>query len=97
MNEKLRRGITGEGFAELLRHPGRGRIRGDIEMQNSSATMIDREPDIKKLEPCRGDDQEIHCREDVPMIAKEGRPSLTIMISRTRGRQVSSDGRQTNG
>jgi len=67
---------VGEGLAKSLAHPTRGWTRGDVEEENSPSPMIEREPDIEKVEAHGGYHEEVHRGDYVSVIPKEGAPAL---------------------
>ena len=70
------RGFLREGIAELLDHPPSDRVLGHVEMENAPPAMVDREPDVEKMETDRRHDEEVHPGDHVPVIAQEGDPAL---------------------
>src|SRR5258706_16027791 len=45
-------------------------------MENAPPAMVDREPDVEKMEADRRHDEEVHPGDHVPVIAQEGDPAL---------------------
>jgi len=85
-------GLVREGLAKLLRHPICRRMVGDVEVQNFTSTMVDREPDVQQLESDCGDDEEVHPGDDILVIPKEGYPALLLIGIRPDFRHVARDG-----
>jgi hypothetical protein len=63
-------------FAQLLGHPPSSWTRGDAEGKNASPSVIERKPDIEQPEAHRRHDEEVHSRDHVSVIPKEGGPAL---------------------
>lgn len=80
-----------EGVAQLLAHPERGWTRGDVEGENASPPVIDREPEIEQPEAHGWHDEEIHRRDRVSVVAKEGGPALLRFGIGVDVRQVPRD------
>jgi hypothetical protein len=68
-----------EGLAQLLNHPAsRWVLLSDVEVENPSSSMVDREPDVQQSESHGGNDEEVHPSDHVLVIAEEGRPALLL-------------------
>ena len=84
----------GECFAELLHDPLRRRVRGDVEVNHPSTSVSKDEPDVQHSEANGRDSEEVHRRDAVSVIPKEGPPALWLLsngeslweISRHRGK-----------
>ena len=88
--------FIGERLAELLDHPTRSWILGDVEVENSSPSVIDREPDVQQAKPNRRNDEEVHSRDHVLVIPEECHPSLLLGRVGFCPRYVARGGRQTH-
>ena len=94
--EVARSALGREGFSKLLDHPMGAGIRGNVEVDQPSASVIDDEPDVQQLEAHRGDDAEVHCRDGVLVISEESHPALaTARIGRVF-REIAGDRRQAD-
>jgi hypothetical protein len=92
---KIRKNGSGsvrERFSKLLNHPMRCGIHGDIEVQDSPATVLDDEPDIEQLESKGGNDEKIHARNHVSVIPEERDPALPFLLVRSSRWQIARDG-----
>ncbi len=67
-----------EGLAQLLNHPASSWVLSDVEVENPSSSMVDREPDVQQSESHGGNDEEVHPCDHVLVIAEEGRPALPL-------------------
>jgi len=67
---------------QLLHDPGAGRVVRNIEMQNPPAAVFDDEEAIQDSEAQRRDREEIHGRDHVAVIAKEGSPEVARLVPR---------------
>jgi len=76
----------GEGkcFPQLLSRPLRGRVGGNVKVQNATAVMGQNQENVKNLKADRGHREEINGDQLLRMILEESAPSL-------RGRFVSAD------
>jgi hypothetical protein len=74
--EVVKGAIGWEGLSKLLDHPAGAGIRGDVEVDQPSASMIDNEPDVQQLEAHGGDDAEVHGRDGILVISEERHPAL---------------------
>ena len=74
--EVARSALRREGLPKLLDHPTGAGIRGDVDVDQPSAPMIDDEPDVDQLEAHGRDDAEVHGRDGVPVISEERHPTL---------------------
>jgi len=74
----------GKGLPQLLSRPFRGRVGGNIEVQNAAAVMGQNQENVENLEVDRGHCEEINRDQLRGMILKECPPAL-------RGRFVSAD------
>jgi hypothetical protein len=63
-------------------------------MDDLPASVADHKPCVQQPEPNGGDDQEVHRGDAVPVIAKEGLPTLAWIVVRTSLREVARDGRE---
>ena len=59
-------GLIGERLPQLLKDPPSRRVRGHVEMKDPSACVVDREPDVEKVEADRRHDEEVHSRDPIP-------------------------------
>jgi hypothetical protein len=71
-----RRRVVRKRFAKLLRHPGAGRMPGDVEMQDLTPVVGDHEEAIEHAKCQRWHSEEVHCGDSFTMIGKKRRPSL---------------------
>jgi hypothetical protein len=71
-----RRGIVWEGVDDLLSGPAGGRMLGDIEMDDSSAMMSERDENEEYAEPGGGNREEIEGDEILDMVGEKGPPRL---------------------
>ena len=74
----------GKGLPQLLSRPFRGRVGGNIEVQNAAAVMGQNQENVENLEVDRGHREEINRDQLLHMILKECPPTL-------RGRFGSED------
>lgn len=81
VDQESSRRLNKERFSNLLDHPRRGRMLGDVEVASFAAAMGDHEPDEEYLEADRGNDQEVHGRDDVAMVSKECDPPSSLVIA----------------
>ncbi len=79
VDEESRSGVFRECFAELLDDPWRRGMRGDAEMEDSSATMRDHEPHVEKLKSKGRDDQDVHRSDSILMISKKRHPAFMLL------------------
>ena len=68
--------VSGEGLPDLLRGPGRGRMRGDVDVQDAPAVVGENHEAEEQTEGGRGDDEKITGRGGAKVIPKEGTPGL---------------------
>lgn len=73
--------VNGAGFAKLLNHRFRGRVRGDVEMQGFAPSMLDCDPREHELEAGRRYDNGIPRRDEVPVASKEDLPALPRAVT----------------
>jgi len=66
----------GKCLSQLLSCPLRGRVGGNIEVQNAAAVMGQNQENVKNLEADRGHREEINRDQLLDMIFEEGAPSL---------------------
>ena len=71
-----RRGIVWKRLAQLLTHPGAGRMSGHVEVQNTPPIMRDDEEAVENAEGERWHGEEVHRGDGFAMIAQKRRPSL---------------------
>ncbi len=55
---------------------------GDAEMNDLASPMADFEPRVQESESNSRDDEEVHCRDSVFVIAKERLPSRALIVVR---------------
>ena len=82
------RRVVREGISQLLDHPASGWVRSDVEVQDLPPSVVDREPDVEQLESDGGNHEEVHPRDQVPVVSKEGGPALSLAGIRLGSRQV---------
>jgi len=68
VDEKGKGDVQGECLPQLLDRPARRRTRRDVEMDQSSAIMVEDEPDVQELEANGRDDEEVHRRDGILVI-----------------------------
>ena len=66
----------GKGLPQLLSRPLRGRVGGNVEVQNAAAVMGQNQENVKNLEADRGHREEINGDQLLRMILEESAPSL---------------------
>src|SRR5215469_4085126 len=66
----------GKGFPQLLSSPLRGRVGGNVEVQNAAAVMRQNQENVKNLEADRGHREKINRDQLLGMILKERPPVL---------------------
>ena len=86
-----------ERLAELLSHPLGCRIRRDVEMDDPSSSVVDDKPDVQQLKAHRGDDAEVHDRDNILMVLEKGHPALSLSLIRRPPWQIPRDGCETYG
>lgn len=72
------RGVVRERLAQLLDHPGRCGIGRDIEMNDTSSTMLDDEQHVEHPQGNRRHGKEIHCGDDILVVVQESEPTLHL-------------------
>jgi hypothetical protein len=78
-------------FAELLHHPITGRMGSHIEMQNSSAPVLNDKQTVQKLKrDCRYG-KEIERDDYFTMVVKKGQPALAGIPTATNCSKVTCD------
>jgi hypothetical protein len=83
-DEKLRRGIVGEGLPKLLGYPSPRRMPCDVVVKNAPPVMSNDEETIQHAEGERRNGEEVHGRDGFSMIAQERCPSsCRLGISRS--------------
>ena len=81
-----------KGLAELLDDPGCRGMGGDVAMEDTAATVANREPDVQHTEcHCRYG-EEVHRGDRIPMVAQEHEPAMDDVGGRRPTRQVARDG-----
>ncbi len=73
---------AGESLDDLLGGPLRGRILGDVEMNDAPSIVREYHEDVEHFESQRGHGEEVAGRADVHVVADEGPPVLTRTIAR---------------
>src|SRR6266849_3461510 len=68
--------VSGEGLPDLLRGPGRGRMSGDVEVEDTPPTVRQNHEAEEQAEGGRGDDEEIAGCRGPKVILKKGAPGL---------------------
>jgi len=95
-DEKARSRVVWEGLAKLLDDPVRGRVLRDTEVEELTSAVSDHEPDVQEPESDGWNDQEVHRRDPVPVIPKEGAPSLALIAVGISFREISRDRGEAN-
>ena len=91
-DEVLRCFVVGKRFTHLLRDPEPGGERGDSDMENRSAGVVDHEEDVEHLKRDCGHCEEIRGRKDFSVVAEERRPSLSAVWWRGSFAKIPTDG-----
>ncbi len=89
--------LFGKRLPELLDRPRRGRVGREIEVQDSPLPVLDDEPHVEQLEVDGRNDEEVHCRDDIPVVSEKGHPALSLALVECSFRQVARHGRQADG
>ncbi len=77
-DKTLRRG-QGESFPKLLDDPFTGRMRGGIEVQDATATMLDHEEAIEDSEVQSRHCEEIQAGNHFSMVVQKSEPALRLL------------------
>jgi hypothetical protein len=72
-NQVARSSVVRERFAQLLNHPGAGRVPGHIAVEDAPAIMRNDKEAVENAESQRWHSKEIHCCNGFPMIAQKRR------------------------
>jgi len=64
----------------MLDHPRRCRVLGHPEMNDFPSSVPNHEPRVQESEPSGRDDEEVHRRDSVFVIAKERLPPLALIV-----------------
>src|SRR5262249_59446224 len=68
-----------------------GGVRGHVEVQDASSPMVDRKPNVEKMEADRRHEEEAHPSDQVPVITQKGEPTLIRARIGLRVRQIARD------
>ncbi len=71
-----------ESLDDLLGSPSRGRVLGDVEVDDAASIVREYDEDIKHFEGQRGNSEEVASCADIHVVADEGLPVLTRTIAR---------------
>ena len=88
--EEARRGVEGEGLAELLARPRGSRVRGDRDVADAAAAVLEDDEAVEQLKGRGRNDEEVHRRGRGEVIPEEGAPGLRGRPLRARARRPSS-------
>ena len=86
------RNRVGECFAEVLHDPVGCRLRGHIEMEDASPTMLDHEEAVQETKRDCRNGKEVEGDDGLSVIVEEGQPTLRWIASATHSPQVLTDG-----
>ncbi len=82
---------AGESLDDLLGGPRRGRVLGDVEVDDAASIVRENDEDLEYFEGQRGHGEEVAGRADVHVVADEGPPVLTRTVVRLFFDHVSLD------
>src|SRR6266566_2322299 len=68
--------VSGEGLPDLLRGPGRGRMRGDVDEQDAPAVVGENHEAEEQTEGGGRDHEEVARRRGAEVIPEKGAPGL---------------------
>jgi hypothetical protein len=72
-------------------------MRRHVEVKDAATAVLEDEPGVKQAEPDRGDDEEVHTGDSVPVVSEKGPPALPLALVGLPLRQVARDGREAHG
>ena len=67
-------GLERERLAQLLDHPRRRRMGGDVHVEHLAPIVLDDEQDVQEPKGHRRDDEEVHRCEDLAVVLEERLP-----------------------
>ena len=74
--------VPGERFGDLLRHPGCGRLRGHSEVHDPPSLVVQHDEHEKKTQRGCRQDEEVHGRHAVGVVAQKRPPCLGRWLGR---------------
>ena len=80
VNEESSSYVIGKRLAEFLHDPWRSRMRGHTKVEDFPSSVADHKPGGRRAEWNGGDDQEVHWRGVLLVIAKKRPPALALIV-----------------
>jgi hypothetical protein len=74
--------VIRKSFSQLLHYPGAGRMLCNIGMEDFASTVFDDKEAIPDSEREGWHGEEIHCCDELTMIAKKSSPEFTCLVGR---------------
>jgi hypothetical protein len=81
-----------KGFAKLLHHPICGRMSRDVEMQDSTAFVLDDEETVQHSETRGRNGEEVEGDDGLAVVVKKCEPFLGCVAAPLRSREIAGDG-----
>ncbi len=91
VDEVVRDVIEGERIAQLLRDPSRAWCSCRVGMDDSPPCVIDHDEDVQDVERDRGNGEEVHGGNALPVVLQEGLPAAELIRLRGTPRHVARD------